>query len=48
MLRLTVLGMSGPRVKRLPAKIKTVLHRDQLFPTASHDDVVLRGSKPVS
>lgn len=32
-------------VNRLPAKIKTVLHRNQLFPTASPDDVVLRSAK---
>lgn len=46
-IRLTLLGMSLPlpRVSRLPAKIKTALHRNQLFPTASPNDVVLRSAK---
>lgn len=44
---LTLLGMSLPlpRVSRLPAKIKTVLHRNQLFPMLSPNDVVLRSAK---
>lgn len=33
------------RVNRLAAKIKTAQHRNQLFPTASPNDVVLRSAK---